>query len=346
MTTQPKADAALRFNFLTYANRSGSTVFARRLAMRAPSLLVIPEFRLPGMLLAYGDASVRRMSTTKLHQLLSLDTQLYESLMLGPQDVWDVAQDNAGAGIRAVLEDIARRYGTSVGNPSTVVLIKGSGALRYPKSIKALFPEARFLDIVRDGRAVVNSMLRTPVLWHDEELMGRNDVYHCAGQWSDFLGHTKRLAAELPFLELRYEHLLTDETELLKRVCSFLDIEFAREPQTSPAFEVSEREQRIHPLLMEELSLDRETAWKNELPRWQGLAIEARIGRSLNRYGYGLHFSNNATRLESLAALARAVAVHVVVTPRWALRRLWALRHRPQYLLVTTRAAVRRDAPS
>lgn len=336
----------MRFNFLTYANRSGSTVFARRLALRAPSLLVVPEFRLPGMLLAYGDEPVRRMSTTKLHQLLSLDTQLFESLMLAPEDVADVARDNTGAGIRAVLEDIARRYGKSISNPSSVVLLKGSGVLRFPNTVKTLFPEARSIDIVRDGRAVVNSMLRTPVLWHDKERMGRNDVYYCAEQWSHELARTRRLAKELPLHELRFEHLLADEIGALRPVCDFLDVALEADAQNSPTFEVSEREQRIHPLLTKDLAPDREKAWKTELRPWQGMAIEAQVGRTLERYGYELYFSRNASRPARIWSLARSFMVHLVVTPRWAARRLWALRHRPRYLLVVARAAMRRFTPS
>jgi hypothetical protein len=346
MTGQPSGDDTIRFNFLGYANRSGSTVFARRLASFAPSLLVVPEFQLPSILLAYGDSTVRHMSTSRLHQTLKLDTQLRESLMLEPEHILELARDNTGAGIRQILEDVSRRYGAAIGNPSTVVLLKNANVPRYPKAVKTLFPEARCLGIVRDGRAVANSLLRTPVLWHDARFMGRQDVYHCASHWTISLLHNDRLAAELPFMEIRYERLLADEADVLREVCSFLDV--APEPETHQpsTYGVSEREQRIHPLMEEDLLADRETAWKTELTPWHGLAIEAQMGRSLQRYGYELFFSKDASRMQRLWARTRALAVHLIVTPIWAVQRLWSLRQRPQYVLMAARAAVRRRMTS
>lgn len=343
MTADSSASGTMRFNFLTYANRSGSTVFARRLTASAPSLLVIPEFRLPGILLAYGNEAIVEMSAAHLHEVLSLDAQLVESLRFSPEEVKALAHENAGKGIRPLVEDIARRYAVSVGSTATTVLLKGSLAVRYPHLINELFPEARVLSIVRDGRAVANSMLRTPVLWHSSEKMGRGDIYYCARHWQDALAHSKELATDLLYLELRFEGLLADEAGLMKQVCSFLDVPYEAESPEAVSFEVSEREQRIHPLLSEDLVQDREKAWQHELKRWQGIAMETMAAQTLESYGYEPYFSVGASKAGRAAAMARALAVHAVMTPRWALKRLWALRNRRRYVFVAARTALRRS---
>lgn len=333
-----------RFNFLTYANRSGSTIFAKRLAHYAPDLLVMPEFRSPGVLLAYGDEALRQMTAAALYEVLAMDTQLTESLKLEPSDVRTLARNNVGAGIRSLLDDIASLYATTVERSRHIVLLKGSLAVRYPEVIRTVFPDARAISIVRDGRAVANSMLRTPVLWHDSDQMGRSDVFYCANHWRQALDDATLLAASVPLLEIRFEDLLDNELALLRDVCSFLGVPFESGGGQRPSFQVSEREQKLHPLLTEDLAPDRELAWQSELKRWQGVALESRVAEKLEAYGYERHFTVGLRPRERLLAVSRAAAIHTLVTPVWAIKRLWALRHRRRYIFVAARTALRRLA--
>jgi hypothetical protein len=87
--------------------------------------------------------------------------------------------------------------------------------------LAAMFPEARFVHIVRDGRDVVLSLLevdrdmpdlRTAArFWRDRVTRGRADG--------------RRLGAER-YTEVRYEDLLDDPEHVLRRLCAFVEMPY------------------------------------------------------------------------------------------------------------------------
>lgn len=116
-----------------------------------------------------------------------------------------------------------------------------------------VFPEARFVHIVRDGRAVANSWLqmpwwtgyRGPDQWWlgpldeaDEEeyhRSGRSFVVLAAIAWKMLIRAFESTSGELPpaaYLELRYEDIVADPASGLGRILDFVgldrDDDFAR----------------------------------------------------------------------------------------------------------------------
>lgn len=118
--------------------------------------------------------------------------------------------------------------------------------------LSALYPDARFVHIVRDGRAVVNSLIATdwwrgwqgPQQWRWGELSpehaaiwqrhDRSFVALAAIQYNIILNAIDAAAADLPaerYLELRYEDLCAEPAATLRKVCGFAGWSW------SPAFE-------------------------------------------------------------------------------------------------------------
>ncbi len=86
--------------------------------------------------------------------------------------------------------------------------------------ISTLFPEARFVHIIRDGRDVA---LSTKGLWFD---LG-NNIEEVAANWVSRIRQTRQLAQLVPhYLEIRYEDLVSQPEAVLKRVCRFLHLPF------------------------------------------------------------------------------------------------------------------------
>ena len=328
--------SSMRFNFLVYAGRSGSTLLASCLAAKG-GLLVMPEFRLVSFLLARGDSSVRRMTRRSLGELMAIDIQLRETLGFGKAQLETLARRNAGEGIRRLIEDIVAAYGQKVGRAPGVVVLKAGDALYHHDRLVEVFPEARFVHIVRDGRGVVNSLLRTPRAFYENEDMGRGDVYHCARSWSRHLQYIEHIAEmrDVQLAEIRYEALLTSEQEVVAHLYRFLDV--SPVDMGSSPFAVGPSERLIHPLLHDEPSIRRARAWQQELKRWHGIASELIAADALERYGYETYFRNGTNLFVRSAAVARAWLVHVVATPRWVARRLWKLRGQPRAILETAR---------
>lgn len=84
--------------------------------------------------------------------------------------------------------------------------------------IYALFPDAKYIFIVRDGRDVALSLLKKE--W------GPNNVYACAEYWKS-LNQEQPILTELrrkgQLLELRYEDLLDETEKHVKQFYEFLD---------------------------------------------------------------------------------------------------------------------------
>jgi hypothetical protein len=104
---------------------------------------------------------------------------------------------------------------------------RGSGRIWGDKSpsyiddlplLKALYPAAKFVHIVRDVRDYCLSIRKA---WG-------KDMLRAAQRWTDDVRRARADGAALgaDYLELRYEDLLADTERELRRVCAFLGIEF------------------------------------------------------------------------------------------------------------------------
>ena len=103
-----------------------------------------------------------------------------------------------------------------------------------------LFPEAKFIQIVRDGRDVCCSHREVGkrFLLHGEKLHPKKDsallsVFHCAALWTQTVLLGRRLCSETGPRQLRgrimtvqYEELVSAPESVTREVCAFLGLEF------------------------------------------------------------------------------------------------------------------------
>ncbi|MGD2076603.1 MAG: sulfotransferase [Gammaproteobacteria bacterium] len=156
-----------------------------------------------------------------------------------------------------------------------------------------IFPQARFLHIVRDGRAVANSWLQMPWwggyrgpenwLWgeltepyKDEWLnSGGSYVRLAAIAWKLLMDSYERGAAQLPadrYMLIRYEDFVARPQETMERVLPFLHL-----PWTAD-FDKRFRRQKI--------VTSRSNAFERDLSSRQLEELEASLGTRLVTYGY------------------------------------------------------------
>lgn len=86
----------------------------------------------------------------------------------------------------------------------------------YTKLIKHLFPEAKFIHIIRDVRDYCLSMQKA---W-------KKNIYRAAHKWVDGIGAVKKdsLLFKKDYYEIRYEDLLNDPGGEVTKLCKWLDI--------------------------------------------------------------------------------------------------------------------------
>jgi hypothetical protein len=155
-----------------------------------------------------------------------------------------------------------------------------------------LFPDALFIHIFRDGRAVANSLLevdfwhgwRGPQGWRWGELddaqraewerHGRSFVALAALQWKLLMDATAQAAARIPsgqFMQLRYEDFVLDP------MCHFRDVTQFCGLDWSPRFEKAIGKYKLR---------STNDKWRKDLTTDQQAILQSVLGESLATYGY------------------------------------------------------------
>lgn len=179
-----------------------------------------------------------------------------ERLRLGPTEgyrVWnhycaatfadDFLAAQPLASERRRMSDFVSRLLRYQGKQRLVAKLTGPPRVAY---LSEMFPGARFIHLVRDGRAVVRSLLRVPY-WRDTfrlrqpawkgaltgddlarwESLGRSPVVLAALEWQRVLECARTEAAhQAPgrYVELRYEDFLTSPHRALDEMADFCDL--------------------------------------------------------------------------------------------------------------------------
>lgn len=181
---------------------------------------------------------------------------------------------------RRLAEQLMAAYLARTGKPRWAD--KSPSNVFHVELLRELFPEARFILCVRDGRDAVCSLLATQ--WYRPRLVPR----HLAAmlQWVVAARATRRGAERLgsQCLDVRYEDLVRDPERTLRRVLEFLGepwearvLEFHRHPHDWTA-----GGQRIDSPVFSS-SIGR---WQRDMPRWQARLFRLIAGRTLPALGY------------------------------------------------------------
>ncbi|MGH8773893.1 MAG: sulfotransferase family protein [Jiangellaceae bacterium] len=206
---------AVPFPFLVGCGRSGTTLL-RAMCDAHPDLAVPPEshFVVP---LAPGrsDAGFEpapfldRLYGQERFRLWELDRDVIEASFRRspPQDYADA--------VRAVFAAWAGRQGKGRYADKT------PGYVLHVPRLARLFPEAVFVQLIRDGRDVASSFL---------ELGWSAGIEDAALHWKLRVRRGMRSGLALPagrYHEIRYEDLVTSPEESLRRLCQAIDLPFA-----------------------------------------------------------------------------------------------------------------------
>ncbi|MEE2047635.1 sulfotransferase, partial [Nocardiopsis tropica] len=96
--------------------------------------------------------------------------------------------------------------------------IKLQRKIRDVDEFARIWPRARFIHIVRDGRDVITSHLHTVPDW------GHKDVETAARDWVEIISFARHRAPSGRYLEVRYEDLVASPEAVTRRMCDFLGI--------------------------------------------------------------------------------------------------------------------------
>jgi len=178
-----------------------------------------------------------------------------------------------------------------------------------PSSVSAflrlagIYPQARFIHVIRDGRAVAASWLRQD--W------GPRHVLTVADVWGMRLAQGLAAEAAMPerVLRLHYEDVVRAPEDSMRRVTNFLELDFDAAMLDARGFILPGHSKSTHGLLTNDsqkgISCARLESWRGELSARQIELFEQRSGDLLPLLGYSLtqRGATAPTRLETVALL-------------------------------------------
>jgi hypothetical protein len=195
--------------------------------------------------------------------------------------------------------------------------------------LEELFPDARYVHLIRDGRDTAVSFLSMPAgivtrTWAHPETAG-----DFACQWSTEVEAARALGARVGsrYLETRYEELVADPERELRGICELAGLEF--DPAMLEYAGKVDVSAKPHQQSLTKAPTPGLRDWRSELSPADVEAFEEVAGDLLRELGYG------AERGSSAAGRRRVISYRVRISA-WnassrALRRspAWKKRHPP-----------------
>jgi hypothetical protein len=188
-----------------------------------------------------------------------------------------------------LVKRIIRLYGVRASKPDPVIWVDHTPSnVKFVTTLLELYPEAKFIHLVRDGRAVAASVM--PLDW------GPNIITKAAHWWLERVSFG--MAAESCYsgkvLRVGYEDLVSDTAGTMKRVCSFLGIDYDSQMEKADGFIVPPYIARQHSLVGKPPDKSRLDAWKRQLTPRQVEIFEYYSGDMLSYLGYEYQYGISA----------------------------------------------------
>jgi hypothetical protein len=154
--------------------------------------------------------------------------------------------------------------------------------VNFIKEILQIFPSAKFIYMVRDGRDVAIS--------YQEARFGPKTIYGVSKLWNAYLSTYIRNKKHIPAsqrYELRYEDLISHPDEILRKLCNFLEIDYCESMKEFYKNPIVYQTDKINAEnLKKPLIADNAYKWKNKLKKSEALLFEKISQELLNKYSY------------------------------------------------------------
>ncbi|MEA3337465.1 MAG: sulfotransferase [Chloroflexota bacterium] len=136
-----------------------------------------------------------------------------------PQEIWrSMSPKKPAAFLDSLYSLYAQQYSAQRWGDKTPIYSS------YVPLLNQLFPAAQFIHLIRDGRDAALSMLDK---WGNKEY--HIDIYFAARNWVRRIGEAQEAGHRIGnehFHELRYEQLVADPDQELRKICGFLGEQF------------------------------------------------------------------------------------------------------------------------
>lgn len=279
--------------FIVGCPRSGTTLL-QRLVNAHPQIAITPETHwIPRFFEGRKGLTPEGMVAPKLISLL-VEQPRFTRLDVGQEELMAMIAGRRPVSYSSLVTAIFDSYGKAQGKP--LVGDKTPGYVRRIHTLHTLWPEARFVHLIRDGRDVYLSMRHRPMhrlkagvfdTWADEPGL-------TAALWWELNVRAGRGAASSlgpgQYYELRYESLVAGPRQECEALCAFLGVPYDDTMLSFNKIETNKRARRpVTPGLRD---------WRTQMPAQDLERFEAAAGELLDELRY--ERAVNRPRPESL----------------------------------------------
>jgi hypothetical protein len=268
--------------FIVGSGRSGSTLL--RMMLVCHSRLTIPPETWYLIPLVQQCSIDRPLSADEIESALAIVTTHYRwpDMKLDAQELRSAVGRLREPYLRDLVEVIYWSHLQSEGKArwgdKTPIYIQ------ILPELARLFPHSKFIHLVRDGRDVAKSFQATDWVsrWLHDNTREWTRALEFYWRWLD-----SDLCDRI--LQVRYEDLVLETEDTLRRICSFIGEDF--EPQMlswerKVDEQVPARERHVHGKLKTRIGSEGVARWKREMNGRERFVSEAFMGSHLTRLGY------------------------------------------------------------
>jgi hypothetical protein len=281
--------------FIVGTGRCGSTAFHRLLA-KHPQVMWLSGFaymfpRRP----SWNRWAIGAMANPVLHSLLGGKIRPGEQYRFWDEFAYgfsEPSRDLLGTDVTARVKKQVRAALTPMLTPRRHRLLAKITGWPRIGFLQEIFPDARFIHILRDGRAVASSLLHIdfwkgwqgpsgwragPLTAEDEaawEASNRSFVTLAGLEWRiqmRAMEAARQALSEHEFLEIKYEEFCNRPLETCRQVLEFAEL------SSSPAFERAIKSASIRNM---------SNRWRDDLTPEQQQLLDDLLREDLQRYGY------------------------------------------------------------
>ncbi len=285
--------------FIVYKPRSGSTLLSD-LVVRHKKICITPESELVPKLLDWSNNAERKIRTKRqLKELLDkvvFTERKFRYWGLTKESVFQNFKDSLPACVSSLAKTLMLMYARENNNSdvSVVGIKKGSYRFRYG-TISNIFPSSKFIQIVRDGRAVYCSSKSARHSITKKRFERRS--FKSSANWKKTIRIFNDFSSRIPHrvLEVKYENLISNTRNVLREVFDFLDVSAQKPTLESclsvkkPAYDYFDPRGNLHENVGRTIDESRIDAWKNELSYSEICIFESLSAPELKQKNYEIH---------------------------------------------------------
>jgi hypothetical protein len=271
--------------FIGGCSRSGTTLLGAMLGAH-PEAVCTPESHFKASVLREHLHATEGVDVAEAYRLIRRHWR-FQVWRLAPAPLPEEVTSYAG-----LLSWLVARYGAAHGRPAARLWVDHTPEnTTYAAVLRRVFPRARFLHLVRDGKAVAASIM--PLDW------GPNSVVRAAHWWIERVSYglaAEGLLGPEVMLRVSYERLVTAPAETLREICGFLGLGYDPRMAAGRGFDVPPFTAPQHRLVGQPPDPGRTRAWEREFSRRQVEMFEYVTRDYLEYLGYPLRYGLAARR--------------------------------------------------